>query len=356
MDFDKRREILIEEKPGPLASDTPLNKADNSTGRRLIVPPDFIIIGTMKSGTTTLHSLLAGHPGVFMPEGEVQLFTVDDIEQNPVFFTYLDQEWAYQHFERYFYDYVSWHARMYEGVQESHVKGEDAPSYLPSRQAMQRVAQYAPHAKLIVLLRDPVARLYSHYWHWVRTYRAIFSLEDTLRFQHGNLLQRSYYEEQLRYCFEQVPRQQVHIVLFEEFIKDQARVTEQIYRFLGLEVPAAAIDKNRHANRGRYPRYPALALWRNRVLRDLYGRRYRGEVPRVPESGSMPALSRLVKRVHGVVNPNGRQRAHPMKDKTRIFLAKLLYDRNAGLADLLDRDLAQWWPSFREAQSTGSIH
>lgn len=318
-------------------------------GRSLLKVPNFIIVGAMKSGTTSMHAALGVHPGVYMPEGEVQLFSVDDIEQNTVFFSKVDGSWSYQDFEAFFGEYVAWHAGLYKDAPDGVVLGEDAPSYLPSKRAIDRIATYAPDAKLIVMLRDPVARLYSHYWHWVRTYRAIYDLEDTIRFQHGNLLQRSYYEEQLRYCLSRIPEEQVHVVIFEEFVRDQDRIMAEVFAFLGLGPYSVQSSGRQHANPGLYPRYPRLALWRNRFFRELYGQRYRGRVPRVPEGSSLSAPKRMLLHLHRLVNPDELRRPEPMDDGTRRFLTALLRERNAGLPDLLKRDLAAYWPTFRSS-------
>lgn len=282
-----------------------------------------------------------------MPAGEVQLFAVDDIEQNPVFFPHVNGQWTYQNFERYFDEYAAWHQSLYAGAGKDKLLGEDAPSYLPSQRAIDRIATYLPDAKLIVILRDPVDRLYSQYWHWVRTYRAIFTLEDTIRFSPGNLLQRSYYEAQLRYCFERLPREQVHVVLFEEFVRDQERITKELLSFLGLSYRPEEVRTSSHANPSLHPRSLSLALLRNRLFREVYGRRYHRTMPRMPEVPVQSRLQRAGIWLANRVNPATKKRPAPMDPHTRAFLAELLYERNAGLPDLLGRDLSAYWPTFQ---------
>jgi len=316
--------------------------------RQLLTKPDFIIAGAMKSGTTSLHSVLASHPRVFMPVGEVQLFTIDDIEQNPVFSVPIAGEWTYQNFDRYFDEYAAWHHSLYAGSAEGQLLGEDAPSYLPSKCAIDRISSYLPNTKLIIILRDPVSRLYSHYWHLVRTYRAFYSLEDTIRFQPGNLLQRSYYEEQVRYCFEKMPREQICVILFEEFVKQPQVIIERLFDFLGLESLEGVIEHSQHANKGSYPRYPGLMLIRNRIFRHMAGRGYRGSIPRIPAADPLPLATRVTLKALRIVNPQPTRRPKSMSEGTRLFLTRVLRERNAGLPDLLDRDLSEYWPTFRQ--------
>ena len=60
--------------------------------------PDFIIVGAMKSGTTTLHDMLNTHPDVFIPKGELHFFDHDDIFQHPNFNIYKKSFWNYPRF------------------------------------------------------------------------------------------------------------------------------------------------------------------------------------------------------------------------------------------------------------------
>lgn len=311
----------------------------------LLVKPDFIIIGAMKCGTTSMHRLLGGHPDVFIPDGEVQLLSLDDIEQNPVFFPYIDGRWTSLDFENDFGQFAAWHKGLYEGWEEGQLRGEDAPSYLPSKKAIDRIARMLPDTKLVVLLRDPVDRLYSQYWHWVRTYRATQSFEDTIRFQARGFLQRSYYEEQLRYCFQSVPMENVHVVLFEEFIRDQNRIVAEVLSFLGLRSGEYA-EVKKHANKGKYPSSLKLALLKNRIFSGMYGQRYLDKMPGLPKSTELSTMHKLIHRSLSLANPLTPNCPVSPNPETRKFLSRLLYKRNEGLSELLGRDLSEYWPSF----------
>ena len=272
-----------------------LNTFEND--KDLLVKPDFIIAGAMKSGTTSLHYILKQHSEVFIPDGEVQLFSVDDIEQNPVFFRHLGNAWTNQSYDRFFNQYVDWHRSLYDKAQTHHVLGEDAPSYLSSKKAIDRIKTHVPNVKIIVLLRDPVARVYSHYWHWVRTYRAIYSLEDTIHFQHGNLLQRSFYEDQLRYISKELPDAQVHVEIFEEFINNQRAAISRILEFLELESEDLLSKTSGYKNKSSYPKYLRLALLRNWLFKDLYGRAYQNRVDWMPPAEQLPLFRKFLLRL-----------------------------------------------------------
>ena len=102
--------------------------------------PDFIVVGATKAGTTSLSANLRLHPRIFMPPREVKFFNDN------------------------FHRGLSWYRRIFaEGAGK--VCGEKTPDYMRVRRHMQRIHKVVPQAKIIVLLRDPVARLVSEINH-----------------------------------------------------------------------------------------------------------------------------------------------------------------------------------------------
>src|SRR5512139_536133 len=158
--------------------------------------PDFIIIGAPKCGTSALHLILAHHPGVFIPDLEVYFFDVDDISIHPEFFQRRDG-FTLHDFDRDLDTYLDWYRSLFAGAAPGQLVGEDSTTYLASRRAPERIARLLPSVRLIAMLRDPVARAYSNYWHNVRRARTARSFEETLRLEPGSLLTRGFYAEQL---------------------------------------------------------------------------------------------------------------------------------------------------------------
>lgn len=108
--------------------------------------PDFLIVGTVKAGTTSLSANLRLHPRIFMPPREVKFFN--------------------DHFHRG----VGWYRQIFaEGAGK--VCGEKTPDYMRVRRYMERIHRVVPQAKIIVLLRDPVARLMSEINHRIHSGR-----------------------------------------------------------------------------------------------------------------------------------------------------------------------------------------
>ena len=119
--------------------------------------PDAIIIGAQKCGTSSLHNYLTQHPGVIAPlRKEVHYF--DDNYRR-------GERWYRAHFGR---------------AGGPGINLDSSPYYLFHPLAAQRAHQLLPDARLIVMLRDPVRRAYSHYWHERDKRRESLSFADAL--------------------------------------------------------------------------------------------------------------------------------------------------------------------------------
>src|SRR3990170_8700279 len=121
--------------------------------KKEIILPNFLIIGAHKSGTTSLYQYLRQHPQVFMP----QLI-------EPSFFSYEGQNLQHnpsirRHVITRFEDYVA----LFQEARGEIAIGEASPMYLKCPQSAVRIKHYIPDARLIVILRNPVDRAYSHF-------------------------------------------------------------------------------------------------------------------------------------------------------------------------------------------------
>lgn len=134
----------------------------------LRVLPDFLVIGVMKGGTTSLFQYLAKHPQINPPfRKEIKFF---DLHYKQ------GLNWYRAHFPL--------KAKMTNGS----ITGEATPYYIFHPLAKQRIAKHLPNAKLIAVLRNPVDRAYSHYNHMVRVGREPLSFEDALGSEDERLL------------------------------------------------------------------------------------------------------------------------------------------------------------------------
>lgn len=167
--------------------------------------PTFLIVGAMRSGTSSLVHYLRRHPDIFISQPK-ELHFFD------------------HHYERG----IDWYGQQFSGAQGTIQIGEATPNYMYDRVAVDRMVHLLPDVKLIAILRNPVARAYSHYWHnrsrgkepldfdealQAEPARLALSAEKATTFSYAD---RGRYDRQLRYLLDRFPRQALKVLLFED--------------------------------------------------------------------------------------------------------------------------------------------
>jgi len=303
--------------------------------------PDLIIGGAMKSGTSSLHVILGQHPEIFIPEGEVHFFCMDDIVQHTQFF---GPSTGAPVFEPDSTRILNWYASFFEPARGDQLIGEDSTIYLASTKAPKRIKKILPDVKLIFMLRHPVDRTYSHYWHLVRTGRAVYSFEQELRFGPNTLHQRSFYRQQLERYFDLFPRNQIKVILFERFVQDTQAVVDEVCSYLGLSTSVDVDAVDTHANASRMPRWHRLQLFLNYASQGLWNR-YESHLPGSTAADETSVRTRILRSLfYRLRNWNLRDTPYPpMAAETRASLSDLYARENRGLDDLIPCDLEKYW-------------
>lgn len=206
---------------------------------------NFLICGTQKGGTSALDSYLRVHPDICMAENkEVHFF------DNESYFTCNNT-----------IDYSLYHS-VFDPKIGNRVLGEATPIYMYWYDAPKRIWEYNPDMKLIIILRNPIERAYSH---WNMEYArgadnlsfwdALVSERDRCRqalpSQHRvySYVDRGFYSEQLRRLWRFFPKEQILILKNEELRFEPQKALRQICDFLDVGTePLLDIDsKEVHA-------------------------------------------------------------------------------------------------------------
>ena len=313
--------------------------------------PDFIIIGAMKSGTSSLHAILNSRDDVFMPDKEVYFFDVDDVFQHADFFVKTDNGWTFHDFDRDFDKYFHWYSRFFEEAPEGATIGEDTTTYLASEAAPARIARLLPDVKLIAVLRDPVTRAYSHYWHNVAAGRIGESFENHLRNNGRSTIERGCYKKQLERYRPFIDAGRLKVVVFEEFVRARQETIDDICRYLGLEGSVNLDAVKTRQNAATVPLNIPLRLMGNRLYTAVAAHKSLRNIPnmpgytdKVPKSETDP----LPIKLWDVYRQKLPSRKYPkMSPDTREYLEKLYGKLNRGLSDLVSRDLSRYWPYMK---------
>jgi hypothetical protein len=299
--------------------------------------PNFFVVGAARSSTTSLNRYLSQHPEIFIPpRKEMHFFAADHFpctgpgDEGMNRLVIHDEEQYSQLFTR---------------VAGEKAVGETSPFYLCLPGTAERIAQAVPDAKIIVILREPVARTYSAYMHLVREGRETFSLEEGLsreeeRKQQGFepmwwYKELSLYYSQVKRYLEVFGREQVKVLLYEEFYADPEQALREVFAFLGVREDVV-IDTSL--------RYNAAGVAKSRRLYTFLTNFIRNPSPLQKRIKSLlPSRLRMVwgtKAVGMLVRPV------PMDLSLQTRLKPYFMEDVAKLEELLHRDLLCW--QYRE--------
>jgi hypothetical protein len=307
--------------------------------------PDFIIGGAMKSATSSLHHLLAQHERVFIPDGEVHFFCMDDLIQHPDFFSVGERD-RVPDYERDFGETLEWYRDFFRPAQPHQLIGEDSTLYLAAPDAPRRIADLLPDVKLLFMLRNPVERTYSHYWHRVYTGRAVFPFEQELERGSSHLHLRSFYKPQLERYFDRFPRSQIKVVIFERFVEHTQAVVDEVCSFLDLPGSIDIETADPHSNKSPVPRLFRTQLLFNYLMAG-WEDRYDKHLPDGQQSLSSWFWEGVVHHLRRLNLRAGPR--PPMTDAVRARLAQYYGRKNRGLSDLIGTDVSQYWPALYDA-------
>src|ERR1700730_10277839 len=214
--------------------------------------PDFFIVGHAKCGTTALYEMLRRHPEIYMPEykrgsGKEPWFFAQDNPQpqataeRSVTFTGRRAMTLDQYLE------------LFAGAQPGQMLGEASTSYLWSPSAARRIAQARADARIIAILREPASFLYSLHLQLLqnhheseRDFRTALSLDDARR-EGREIPAYSYwpqaliysdrvkYVEQLRRYHAEFSPEQVLVLIYDDFRRDNEGTVRRVLRFLEVD-------------------------------------------------------------------------------------------------------------------------
>jgi len=308
--------------------------------------PDLFIIGAAKCGTTSLYEYLKGHPEVFMsPAKEPRYFSPDLMSGSPHDFHYG------RDLERYL--------GLFSGARDEKRLGEASVRYIYSEQAPRLIREFNPDAYIVAMVRNPIDMMYSmHNQRLSEGREPLEDFEQALAAEADRLAgrgirpglnpglavyrPRARFGEQLPRWFETFGRARVHVIVFEEFVREPAAHFRRLLEFLdvdpGYQPESFAAHNSSHAPRFRFIR----KLTNARLSQWLVWR----ALPAVAGDHATRALVRGFRN-----SPLNRRRATrpPLRPELRRRLQEEFAGDVARLGELLGRDLAGlWWKSPAE--------
>ena len=241
--------------------------------------PNFFLVGAVKAGTTAFHAILSRHPDIYMsPIKEPNFFSQIDMQpdlysknyQTSVSFNLSGYLSGPMNKTMHIADVNSWtdYCLLFKHVQNQHAIGEGSNSYLFCPNAPQEIAKTFPHAKLLMILRNPIERAWSHYLmnkklghpvsaNFLNDFRADTTAQNQGWGITANYFKLGLYSEQLKRFFAAFPSQQIKVIIYDDFQRSPRDTVTDVFLFLGVTTqhqPQIGIERNIAA----LPRYPRL--------------------------------------------------------------------------------------------------
>lgn len=297
----------------------------------------------MKCGTSSMNMILSNREDVFMAKKEIHFFTMGDVIQSPEI---VKMDPRRIHFDIDFKKKIEWYGEFFRDARSGQIVGEDSTTYLSSKVAPRRIQALIPDVKLIFMLRNPVDRTYSHYWHLVKTGRATKTFEQELVHGPATLHLRSFYKPQLMRYFECFKRNQIKVVLFERFVEETQSVVDEVCSFLGLSGSVDVKDVQSHANASRYPRCYRLHLALNYFMQsrvDRYQSHWPGQSSEA-HACNIGRVTSLFERLLAKLRTGFSMASYPpVDDALRERLSALYARANSGIEELIEVDINKYW-------------
>ena len=283
---------------------------------------DFFIVGAPKAGTTSLYHYLNEHPQVEMSsQKEPDYFSDKAIHQQGMYYG-KNRVNTLDKYESLFVQ------------KESVVYGEGSVSYLFYDNVAEDIKKYNPNAKIIIMLRNPIERAFSHYLMDYRLGLVRDSFENiiTKKSKHKNAhlfyqqyIEVSKYANQIQRYLDFFEKENILFIDYEDFKKNVSKTVDQVYDFLNISTEFSA-DIN--------TKYNTFTMPKNKVIRFIYSFVFLRKIL----TFLFPIY--FVRNIRGFLF-KADEKPELLKE-TRILLRKIFNDDIRKLEEVLGKDYSKW--------------
>lgn len=285
--------------------------------------PDFLIVGAAKSGTTSIYHYLKQHPQIFMPKNkEPWFFSFAGIDRRDV-----------DIFRRKFdiVDNFDGYLDLFKDANDTQVLGEASTCYLYLyRETIENIKKYHPNwkgLKIIVILRNPLERAFSHHLDDARNGPTKLSFEDVLEKWQLKQLPKLYNYVDYGFYYKQVSAYKdnfshVRVYLFEDLKMNATSLVQDIFGFLGVDAsfnPDTSLEYNSStSSKNKF----FEKIISNRITRFLL---------------PLEVKAKIKKKILKIFI-----RKPQIENSTRKYLTEIYKDDILKLQDLINKDLTIW--------------
>ena len=277
--------------------------------------PNLFIVGSMKSGTSSLHNYLGTHPEIYMSEFK-----------EPQYFSDLDRDLSRRNFKTEV-EYLN----LFKDAGSAKIIGEASTNYskIPEfTNVPKKIKEFSADAKIIYIMRDPVERAISHYWERVKRYLEGRDLLTTIM-NEPEIVDVGYYAMQLKPYIETFGRDRIYILTLESLKANKAATLKSIFEWLEVDASFTVPETGNHnVGQTEVPKFigaPLVSILRNTPLWPLITKL-------IPKS--------VTNRLRKLTKPVKRDMHQAPAAIT--YLRPILKKQTEELTQLLDRKFPEW--------------
>ncbi len=308
-------------------------------------PPNFFIVGSAKSGTTSIYNYLKQHPDIFMsPIKETHHFSTD-IDSSKFRLDYaanlninIDAWLEGDQKKEIFHAFVKTqnkYEKLFKHAEKQTAVGEVTNSYLYSTEAAKNIATRFPDGKIIMILRNPVERAFSHFLMDLKSGLENESFinafkKDVAKPVKGWGISNVYFEigmyyEQVKRYLDTFPKEQIKIILYDDYRRDARITLKEICNFLSVD-SSFRFEFSKEHNKAMIPRTKVVSLMMRQkgfknIVKELFPKSWKKAISKIFFTDkNLPKLT--------------------IED--RKYLIKLYTEDIQKLSQLINRDLSDW--------------
>lgn len=237
--------------------------------------PNFFVVGAAKAGTTSLYHYLKQHPNIYLsPIKETHYFSTDiavtEFSETYKKHTFLDldsyfSEKPYKELALSFVQKKEHYQKLFEDCKNEKAIGECSPSYLFSKEAPQNIYNYNSKAKIIISLRNPVSRSFSHYLMALRIGQTSLSFKKAFEKDMAStnkgwgktelFYDLSMYSKQITRFVKLFSKEQIKFILFDDLVNNTTAIIKECHQFLDIKpIDPLKIEKHNAASIPKHKR------------------------------------------------------------------------------------------------------
>ena len=279
---------------------------------------DFIGVGAPKCGTSWIYRCLNEHPGICMSE-----------PKETYFFSSYQGEFRKDYPDNY-HKGISEYVKYFSSCPTNSKIGEYCTVYLYDEIALKRIKKNFSGIKIIICLRNPIERSYSHYLHFLSK-----GLEKNIFLEalkvNNEYVERSKYSKYIQKCYEIFRRENVIVLTLDEIIINPKKVVEDLYKFLGVDrnyIPKV-LHKKFNTSKIRSSKLYMIS----KKIKARYGKFFLGMIA--------VKIFYKINYIYNTLKPCSRFK-YKISEKHRKELEKIFSEDILNLEKIINKDLSNW--------------